>query len=561
MGEACPYLHVSSGDQTASGEQANEASSTSKSKKFIEKASAENEKKVASDATPTSTPPQPPRREIQVSTTRIVTRPTSTAEAQDPRAFQIKQIATRFSAKEEIAADGGALLTFKMAPSDPDFPFEIEALECCLRVPQGFPRQQAPTLKVTNREMERGYQINVERGFDAMWSEMGNATLLGAMKLLDKQLETLLTARKADTIKLVINAGPAPSKLEATKPTQAAQKANPPQHTHVAAAPPSPPKPRISVQRSEQAKAKRKAETEMLEHRLNRHTQFTREANGTIYTVPIDPRKRNALPVLLQAVKAIRLFVPEAYDLEACSIELLGVDGDAAAAVEKAFARRVAGNSDATILAHINYLAQNMHSMAAETAPAPAPPVVQPAIKPEEVFTPETPKDQGSKTNTDLPDGQSHIKFIPRPPEWSLKPITEHEETSDSEYDYTTSEDDGTDNEVDGAKEPEPSTTSHASSNQREKGILISFPHMELYSIELLELTSPNITIKCERCKDTMDISRIKNNEKGDYTGIRSESCKKCAFSFGIGMFAKVPIVFPCSRSHVSQVTERISCI
>ena len=67
-----------------------------------------------------------------------------------------------------------------------------------------------------------------------------------------------------------------------------------------------------------------------------------------------------------------------------------------------------------------------------------------------------------------------------------------------------------------------------------EKGTLVSFFHMELYGIELLQLVSFSITIKCDRCKDTIDVSNIKDTGKRDGTGTRSETCKKCANSLGI---------------------------
>ena len=61
------------------------------------------------------------------------------------------------------------------------------------------------------------------------------------------------------------------------------------------------------------------------------------------------------------------------------------------------------------------------------------------------------------------------------------------------------------------------------------------FPFLtELYGIELLRLVSLSITIKCDRCKDTIDVSNIKDTGKQDGTGTRSETCKKCASSLGI---------------------------
>jgi hypothetical protein len=53
-----------------------------------------------------------------------------------------------------------------------------------------------------------------------------------------------------------------------------------------------------------------------------------------------------------------------------------------------------------------------------------------------------------------------------------------------------------------------------------------------------MELTTLNLTIKCERCKDTTDIERLRNNVSGDASGMRDHSCKKCANSLAVGFRA-----------------------
>lgn len=64
---------------------------------------------------------------------RVVRRPMPQRQAEDPREFQIGQIRRRFHPEEQVAGDA-TVFTFKMAPSDPDFPFDIETLDCALRV-------------------------------------------------------------------------------------------------------------------------------------------------------------------------------------------------------------------------------------------------------------------------------------------------------------------------------------------------------------------------------------------------------------------------------------------
>jgi hypothetical protein len=63
---------------------------------------------------------------------------------------------------------------------------------------------------------------------------------------------------------------------------------------------------------------------------------------------------------------------------------------------------------------------------------------------------------------------------------------------------------------------------------------MLSLPFLELHGIELLELVSLSLTIKCDRCKTTLDVLNIKNSS-GNLSGVRSESCRKCANALDIG--------------------------
>jgi hypothetical protein len=66
------------------------------------------------------------------------------------------------------------------------------------------------------------------------------------------------------------------------------------------------------------------------------------------------------------------------------------------------------------------------------------------------------------------------------------------------------------------------------------RGVALSFPFLELYGIELLEVTHLAITIKCERCKESMDIKNVP--QLADPKDVpKTESCKKCANSMSIG--------------------------
>lgn len=456
-----------------------------------------------------------------VDESRVFHRPTPQAQTQDARAFQIQQLKRRFSPAEE-AENGGTALIFRMSPSDPDFPFELEGLECVLHVPSTYAKGGKPTIDVKNKEMGRGYQINIERGFDALFAKAPNATLLGLMNALDKQLESLLTAEKAETITIVPNSGAgrttkpqplqAPPSSERPRPPRAIQK------TEV-----------FTFQQRRIAEARRGAETRQLEARLGRLPLFSKSSDSIAYIIPIEPRRHDDLPVPLQAVKTVRLFVPLLYPLQQCRIEIQGVSREAAAKTERAFERRVIESPEMNLIGHVNYLAQHMHIFATEPEPESSqqptqaenvPLPLEDSLSSDVAIAHEEPP---LNANEDL---RSHIKFIPRPPEWAAG--SDDEASGDSDY---------SDSYDSGDEFPDEENESHAleaapeapSDSRPERGISLSFPNLELYGIELLELVSLRITVKCERCKDTLDVNSLRNA-----SGTRSESCKKCTSSFSL---------------------------
>lgn len=460
----------------------------------------------------------------------FVAKPVARTEQQDQRSYQISQIKTRFSAQEETGGNGTTILRFGMPPSDPDFPFDIRTLDCVLSVPLEQNRSLVPALRITNSEMERGYQLNVENGFRALWGQQQRPTLLNTMKLLDRQLETLLTAQKAEVIKLISNAGPAPVAPTRTAPAQLA----PPQRSATATAQQARKQSMPSIQRVEEARSKRAAETQNLEHRLGRHPTFAKEASGTMYTLAVEPRKRQELPPELQAIKSIRLFVPEQYDIEACSIEMLGVEGDASKNAEMAFARRAEEKKDTTLMAHVNHFAQNLHIMAAEKPPSIAP--TQPPVTPrdDELNLPAT---QGVDTVHPHDTDKSHVKIISRPPEWDTGHHPADEDDSDDDHDEDDSVTDASDADDDepGAEIEQGAVRAIPDASARNTGILVSLPDLQLYNIELLELTSLSLTVKCNRCREGHDIHALKpiplDSAPATTTPNTSRSilCKKCS--------------------------------
>ena len=445
---------------------------------------------------------------------RVVGKPVPKAQTEDPREYQIKQLKRRFSPTEK-SENGGTCYTFSMVPSDPDFPFELAGLECVLHVPTTYPGKGSPSIDVKNKDMGRGYQINVERGFARLAESRPQSTLLGLMNLLDKQLESLLTERKADTIVIIPN-NPSSRNAQRDGPVKTVQEeaqitqAKPAMHSRL--------QEQYAPEQRHRASERREAETRQLEARIGRLPLFSKSSDGVAYTIPITFRKHEDLPVPLQAVKAVKLFVPLLYPLQHCRVEIQGVSREVANNTERRFEKKSEESPETTLMGHVNYLAQNMHLLATQPIEEPQsinaelPNVASLSVR-------ETAPEKDSRPAEDWEDDRSHIKLIARPPEWA----TQNEEEFDTDSEYSDSYDSGDEDEDDGGAALDVIPESSTSTTSPERGISLSFPLLELYGIELLELISLCVTIKCERCKDTMDISNLRNNAS------RSESCKKCA--------------------------------
>ncbi|KXG48161.1 Zinc finger, CCCH-type [Penicillium griseofulvum] len=536
LGASCPYLHDASAveaKQPVSEQQTLAKSSGDESQSSAQAIVTgaerlnigENQSKQRSAAAPVQ--PQ---------------RPVSKLEQSDPREFQINQLRRRYRPQEVNDAQG-CTLTFGLVPSDPDFPFELERLQCVLHVPSSYPKGR-PTLAVTNSEMEAAYQANIARGFDEIvdfsYRSNGRGTLLGWLNSLDKKLESLLTTlERGPTLKFFANLGDGSTTKE---PTKAPEKA-PSQpslsrgrdETPSATAKPAPKArtiaPRYTAEAKAAAEKRRATETKQLEARLGRLPMYQKLQDGRTYVIPIQPTKKDRLPRTLQALKTVKLIVPQLYPLEHSSIKLQGVEGPEVKATEVGFTQWVEQTSQLSLVSQVNYLASNIHKFAEtplpkeeETTEA-VPPTVEEEEEEEDDVDVEEPTKAPAQDNEDRP----HLVVIPRPPEWSVpNPENGVEGTSDeSSYE----EDEYSDEEDEEGGAPVPASVDN---NATGRGVALSFPFLELYGIELLEILNLNITVKCERCKVSVDIKHVPQitDEKGQMP--KMESCRKCANNMSV---------------------------
>lgn len=433
----------------------------------------------------------------------------------------------RYSPKESTVDNGAATsLVFKLSPSDPDFPFELDHLECDLRVPKNYPKEGSPPrLTVLNQDMPRGFAINVEKGWGRLVEERKGATLLALTNALDKHLEEFLSEQKADTVKVTIYkdtrhinpAAPNVHKAESQAPSFVPEPAKP-------VAPRRPYVPELTFTKDQiaEAKARRAQETRQIETRMGRLPHYHKSSDGIVYTLPLEPKRRSELPAGLRGINSLQLIVPLLYPLQPLRILLNDVESEDAEPLEELFTEKAKERKELALMSHINSLTQSIHLLAkqAQTRQKAVQPVAQDAEK--ETATVATEDDTAKISNT--VETKGNLQVIPRPPEWYTDAEGSHSD-EDSDESVDSEDEDG------GAAVPsEPQTSAPGLPSQTaERGTAISFPSVELHGIELLQVSVLSISVKCDRCRTGNEVGGLKPN-----TPKTNESCRKCATPFSI---------------------------
>ncbi|TLS25274.1 hypothetical protein PpBr36_07093 [Pyricularia pennisetigena] len=456
----------------------------------------------------------------EASSSRVVPKPVPQTQVQDARAYQLQQLRKRYSPRESTLNGGVTSLRFSLKPSDPDFPYELDYLEVELKIPSSYPKQP-PTISVKNQDIPRGFGVNIERGWDKLVEERkGATTLLSLTNALDRNLETFLSEQKAETVKMTI--------FKDTRHLDAMAAEATSQPEAVVQAPPQ----RRPLYRPEtftkeqiaEAKARRAQEARQLEARMGRLPLYQKSSDGIVYTLPLDPKRRSELPVGLRPVKSVQLIIPLLYPLQQIRVLLNDVESDEAEPVEELFAEKAAAQRAMSLMSHVNYLTQNIHVLAkqaqANREAALAEERMQAKVKSKAEDVDGHVKAAAHVSSLD--DVKGHVKVIPRPPEWSYGNAGESESDSEDSYD---SDEDGQGGASLGPQDAQEEPTS-SFTRTTEKGTAITFPSIELFGVEILEINTLSISVKCLRCKTNNDLGGLKPNLD------KVSSCKKCATEF-----------------------------
>ncbi|KAL8305845.1 hypothetical protein RB597_003471 [Gaeumannomyces tritici] len=478
---------------------------------------------MTTDSAGASAAPSRSQAVAEAASSRVVPKPVPQRQKQDPREYQLGQLRRRFSPKESSLASGVTCLALTITPSDPDFPFDLgRGLEVEIKVPASYPKAP-PTLSVKHSDMPRGIAINVERGWDQLVSERRGSTLLSLTNALDKHLESFLSEKAAKTVKMTIfkdtrhiealQANPDPEPVQEPVPQQA------PQHQR----PVYVPEETFTKDQIAEAKARRALETRQIESRMGRLPSYQKSSDGVVYTLPLEPKRRTELPPALQAVRSMQLIIPLLYPLQKMRVLLNDVDSEDAEILEGLFAQKAAEQRHMNLMSLINYLTQSLHLLARQAQQQKK--TLEASRASETINSADRGKQVEGKAaahSASVDDVKSHIHVIPRPPEWSRGHGDDFESSGSDDDPYDSDDDD--DEGGGGAALGQPGSLSVSAAGQTpEKGVAITFPSVELYGVELLQISLLSISVKCQRCKMANDVGGISPGvEKG-------VGCRKCA--------------------------------
>lgn len=416
-------------------------------------------------------------------------------------------------------------LLFDLLPSDPDFPFELDHLKCQLRIPKNYPKDSSPpTLAILNKDIPRGFAINVEKGWDELVQDRSGSTLLALVNALDRNLEEYLSRKQVDTVKMTMFKDT--RHLEATNPgtqdsspEKAATTVPESVENHVVRAPYIPEESFTKDQKAE-AKARRAQETRQIETRMGRLPHYKRSSDGIVYTLPLEPKRRSELPGGLRGVNSFQLIVPVLYPLQPLRILLNDVESEDAEDVEELFTEKAKDKPEMTLMSHMNYLTQNIHVLVKQALSRKKD--VAPAVQvPEETTSTDAAAKEAAKPST-VSQNKGNVQVIPRPPEWDYQ--SEEKGSDEDSYESTSSEDE--DGGVAVTTQP---GASPIPTQTIERGTSISFPSIELLGIELFQISILALSVKCQRCKTINEIGGLKPN-----TPKTTDACRKCGTSFSL---------------------------
>ncbi|KAJ2615363.1 hypothetical protein H4S08_001263 [Coemansia sp. RSA 1365] len=496
--------------------------------------------------------------------------------------------APRWTVQRLSAKPGESAFAIEMEPSDPDFPFDVARLYLALVVPSAYPTRRTSDavieIQVANGDIPSGVKRNIESAFaknarksanDAIESgHPENApSLEDHLQWLDHNLELLMQQKPAPTIKFTTFSNPKTPEPVKHEPVRR-DNSKPPPHvvsssvSGVVAMRPPVHRPVPQALQDSHATAtesgpedpRRALELRQLERRFRSSYKVVSDtaSKGTIVRLdiaPTDPDMHSHDIFQITGTISVARTYPQqlsnttvqqaAVSLSLDSNSILGRKNKPSTwqpvagrerqlqHICKQFNAHVQEVPETSLLHHLNWLDRHMIGMlAASPAPDyPASKQTPPQVDPQDT----EPRVQSSK---DTSMTQMFSTESKKP--W-IREITATEAGLPNEITSLTLEtansDGGSDvdaNSTDEDLAAEGGEGSATFAKPDRRGIELRFGTVQLSNVALAHCHSLNLSVRCERCKDTVELRGISATTRMTADQQKWQACSTCSTVVGV---------------------------
>ncbi|KAJ2809299.1 hypothetical protein H4R20_000202 [Coemansia guatemalensis] len=497
--------------------------------------------------------------------------------------------APRWTVRRLSAKSGESAFAVEMEPSDPDFPFDVARLYLALVVPAAYParRTSDPVLEiqVANGNIPSGVKRNIESAFAKNVRKSANAAIESGrpedapsledhLQWLDRNLELLMQQKPAPTIKFTtFSNAEAPGKEEhgsarrdnlksppspvVSLPVGGVAATRPPVHRPV----PRTLQDSVAAAAENDSEDPRRAlELRQLERRFrSSYTVISDTASeGTVVRLniaPTDPDMHSHDIFQITGTISVARSYPRQPTNAAlhCSAASLAFDGSSILGrknkpstwqpvagrerqlehICRQFNEHVQETPETSLLQHLNWLDRHMIGMLADLPPPnyPAPKQTPSQVDTHDAETKEKPsRDTSMAQMFSAESKKPWIRQITTteaglPEDIASLMLKATDADSDSDDDVSSTDERPT---VDGGE----GSATFAKPDRR--GIELRFGSVQLSNVALAHCHSLNLSVRCERCKDTVVIRGIAATTRMAADRQQWQACGTCSTVVGV---------------------------
>ncbi|KAJ1866724.1 hypothetical protein LPJ78_001564 [Coemansia sp. RSA 989] len=504
--------------------------------------------------------------------------------------------APQWTVKKLQSNRGESAFAVEMPPSDPDFPYDLACLHIALVVPDNYPPKRitdrAVEIHVANQDIPANVCRSIEKAFakhvrDTVAEPNGEPenklavpSLEDHLVWLDRSLEQLLQQKPAATMKFVSFAGPPKPPAKASAEADTANQLEPPALRHVSVPKTSPMQrasrppvarptrqpvldPRKQAAGSDSADAassqptRRSQEIEQLQRRFRSSFKLISDSPESdtvikLEIVPTDPDIRDYDISCITGTLTVSRTYPQA---DASSLPIgLSLDEKSIVGNKQSpslwqpvggraryldyvcyrFNEHVKESSTMSLLQHLNWLDRWLVSMIA--TPLSSLPPISTSTKPaEEPLVP---------SNSDTSKATSRLFDEPEDKPWihkvtleeaglpaniaNLNLSSEHSISSSDDSDSSSSDSEHIEMVA------EPSSDANPYPKPLRRGIEIRFGIVKMANVSLVHCHSFNCTVRCLRCKSTMEVMNVAPTVHADRDHQLWKACDTCSTILGV---------------------------